>query len=595
MVTAVTTEYTGLPAKLLSYIYYPDGSRSLMQTPAGNFAYSYDAVGRPAAMTNAFSETTTWTYYDNDWLKTQTLATQAGTFSEYTYNTRGGLTRLLTKQGSGTVVSDYTPVYDGAGRLFSQTATLPGQPSFSGVTTYQYDNNSLVATLRKGQLTQESSTRTPSGFPTGYTNVFGFDNAGNPTLFKGYSRTYNSNNQLTGTGFAYDGNGNPTTFKGVALSFDPEDRMTAYGTALTAGYTDEGLRAWKQTPGFRRYYLYDGAVPVLEMNNTGAMLRVNTFGANGLVSNGTGTGSLYYTFDPQGNLSRRLEQSGSVGLTTMFDAWGDRHATFSSSDVYAGLGSQRGYLMDYESGLQLCGYRYYDRETGRWLTRDPIGYEGGMNLYGYVGNSPVNAVDPMGLEKTGSYVGDVGQVFLGYFDLINPVGMYQGAKGLYQQATSQGLKAAGQSLWNGIKQGYTEWLSTDDPRAFGRSFGTVLATIALVGKKIPSPRLHAAVNHVMSGTFATKLPKQVRPNGAVHVLATPSRLLVIENHINDLNCIFNRYNGKLNITSRNYWQHVLPHKHTYTLPTAPIQLNANWRRTFERGGATKTTTWAWRK
>jgi uncharacterized protein RhaS with RHS repeats len=54
--------------------------------------------------------------------------------------------------------------------------------------------------------------------------------------------------------------------------------------------------------------------------------------------------------------------------------------------------------MDYESGLQLCGYRYYDRETGRWLTRDPIGYEGGMHLYGYVGNSPVNAVAPSGLR-----------------------------------------------------------------------------------------------------------------------------------------------------------------------------------------------------
>ena len=35
--------------------------------------------------------------------------------------------------------------------------------------------------------------------------------------------------------------------------------------------------------------------------------------------------------------------------------------------------------------------------TGRWLSRDPIGESGGINLYGYVGNSPVNYVDPLGL------------------------------------------------------------------------------------------------------------------------------------------------------------------------------------------------------
>jgi hypothetical protein len=44
------------------------------------------------------------------------------------------------------------------------------------------------------------------------------------------------------------------------------------------------------------------------------------------------------------------------------------------------------------------GYRYYDPETGRWPSRDPIGERGGINLYGFVGNDGVNWVDILGLE-----------------------------------------------------------------------------------------------------------------------------------------------------------------------------------------------------
>jgi RHS repeat-associated protein len=49
------------------------------------------------------------------------------------------------------------------------------------------------------------------------------------------------------------------------------------------------------------------------------------------------------------------------------------------------------------SGLNLTQYRAYDPNVGRWLSRDPIGESGGIDLYGYVGNSPTNAIDPFGL------------------------------------------------------------------------------------------------------------------------------------------------------------------------------------------------------
>lgn len=53
-------------------------------------------------------------------------------------------------------------------------------------------------------------------------------------------------------------------------------------------------------------------------------------------------------------------------------------------------------LTDGETGLVYYGYRYYSPEMGRWVSRDPIGERGGINLYGMVGNDAVNKLDRLG-------------------------------------------------------------------------------------------------------------------------------------------------------------------------------------------------------
>lgn len=55
---------------------------------------------------------------------------------------------------------------------------------------------------------------------------------------------------------------------------------------------------------------------------------------------------------------------------------------------------------DLQTGLSEFGYRYYDAKVGKWMTRDPIGERGGINLYGFVGNNAVNWIDPLGLTET---------------------------------------------------------------------------------------------------------------------------------------------------------------------------------------------------
>ena len=344
--TSAVTTYTGLAAKTIAYAYYADGSTQAMSTPAGNFGYSYDSDGRMTVLTNPNGETSSWTYLDNSLLATQTLSN--GVITKYTFNARGFITDLLSQTSGGTTLSDFGAVtYSGIGDVTAATVAIPSQPTYSGTTEYSYDTISSGGT--RSQLTGESSTRIG-----GYNNVNAYDTAGNPTTLRGSSMaSYNSDNQTTASSYGYDGNGNPTTYNSNSLSFDAENRMTAFGSAMTAGYTGDSLRAWKTGSSGTTYYLYNGIRPVCELNSSGSVTAVNTFGANALLSRFSGGSSIFYTFDPQGNVVQRLDSSGNIMDTNAFDAFGQRSSTGASADPYDGFMSQDGYYTDVETGLDL--------------------------------------------------------------------------------------------------------------------------------------------------------------------------------------------------------------------------------------------------
>jgi RHS repeat-associated protein len=187
------------------------------------------------------------------------------------------------------------------------------------------------------------------------------------------------------------------------LTFDPESRMTAYGGVLTAGYNADGLRAWKQNSNTRTYFLYDGILPVVEMDSTGAVTATNTVGAGGLVSRREGNTTVFYSFDSEGNVAEQSDSSGAVLSEHLFSA----HGNVLSGNLVDPFGykAEFGYYTDNETGHQLLTHRYYDPSTGRFLTRDPIDYAGGINLYGYVENNPVNFTDTNGPSKGDRWYG----------------------------------------------------------------------------------------------------------------------------------------------------------------------------------------------
>lgn len=392
--TSVTTTYkrangTSLPAKTISYAYWPDGSRKTMATPAGTSYYYYDLMGRPSSLANPYSQTTSWLYEADGLLDKQTLPN--GSHTTYNYNTRGWPTYQINQTSASVLLSRFQDNGGGSWDSSGNRLAVYASGANTGGLTYSYNT--------KEELTSSGSTRSGAT----YSHSFAYDAAGNPTTFKGTSGiTYNSNNQVSNNGgFAYDGNGNPTTHHGYSLTYDPENRLTRFRPPaqgpdnLTMGYTGDGLRAWKENGSLvRTYFLYDGTLPVVELDTNGSVTATNTFGVAGLISRRVGTTDTYYVFDHQGSVAQRLNASQSVLTSDVYDAHGNR-ITGSTTDVWA-YKAQWGYYRDTETGLYLCTFRYYDPQTGRFLTRDPIGYGGGINLYGYTQNNPVNMADPLG-------------------------------------------------------------------------------------------------------------------------------------------------------------------------------------------------------
>lgn len=120
-------------------------------------------------------------------------------------------------------------------------------------------------------------------------------------------------------------------------------------------------------------------------------------------SNGSLEERLYSISDAMGSITSILNTSGNVQERYGYTAFGVREvmaADFSerTSSIFGWEPAFHGELLDLETNYSNYGFRCYHPETGRWLSRDPIGERGGINLYAMVRNSPVNFSDRLGLE-----------------------------------------------------------------------------------------------------------------------------------------------------------------------------------------------------
>ncbi len=227
---------------------------------------------------------------------------------------------------------------------------------------------------------------------------------------------YNPRNQLTGitdnlsaansVQYSYDANGNQTikTKNGVTTTFvyDVRDELvTVLQNATTLGlfhYDYQGLRISKDMGGQVLRYTYDDNSVLLETDNTGATVAKFDYGAHHLLSLTHVTeGREFYLFDGLGSVADLTTLAGSIQARYQYDAFGNFRAQAGSSfNRFAFTGHEK----DNETGLYYFKARYYDPDTGRFLSQDE--YEGdvdtppSLHKYLYAYANPTVYVDPTG-------------------------------------------------------------------------------------------------------------------------------------------------------------------------------------------------------
>jgi RHS repeat-associated protein len=125
---------------------------------------------------------------------------------------------------------------------------------------------------------------------------------------------------------------------------------------------------------------------------------------------------LFYTRDHLGSIREMVDGGGNLQARYDYDLYGQQTVLAETSAAAFGF---TGHFQHRPSGLYLTLFRALDPRLGRWLSRDPLGEGAGLNLYAYVGNDPINSVDPLGDKdfetKTLEFFNDL---FAGFADTV---------------------------------------------------------------------------------------------------------------------------------------------------------------------------------
>ncbi len=263
----------------------------------------------------------------------------------------------------GTVLERYA--YDAAGQRIEKSslngASVPETPFEAS-----YD-----AANRMTQITLEPGTPQAKTYDLGY-------NASGQLITK-----QNRASPADTTTYGWDTRGRLTS-------------LSAPGVEASFSYDPLGRRSERRVNGQSTRYVYDGvqALGELREDANGNATLLTGVGMDEMIARYTQAGERSFLTDALGSVIALAKEDQSVVTRYAYSPYGQSQ----TSGAQEGNASQYTARENDGTGLYYYRARYYDAALKRFVSEDPIGLAGGINVYGYVDGDPINLTDPLGLR-----------------------------------------------------------------------------------------------------------------------------------------------------------------------------------------------------
>ena len=395
----------------LAYSYDPHGRLAEISTPTTSSllltTYSYDALNRVTGRATASPPSLLTASHTRDALgNTLSVSNRwnATTVSAFAYG-YDALNRRASRLDSGTALNTFA--YNARSELTN--AVLAEYPY-----AYTYGHDSI------GNILSGTEGGPDDGF---WCEVNALNQVTDYWVFGYYGDPYYETWEYKLAFPSYDADGNMTLDNRGYYSWDAENRLiciTNGSSVITYTYDHLGRRTGKRIV-FRldgsttsvTAYAYDGWNMVAETitsrpsspwESTSTTTHVWGLDLSGTPQGAGGVGGLLATvrsgvaylpcYDANGNVTEYVnDNSGAVAARCRYDAYG---YTGGAPNFPFGFSTK---YRDGETWFLYYTGRYYDPDRRRWLSTDPIEERGGLNLYGFCANDPINYVDYLGLTK----------------------------------------------------------------------------------------------------------------------------------------------------------------------------------------------------